>query len=151
MYMLHEQIKNGIKEAMMAKDKVRLEVMRGLSTAFMNELVAKGKTPQDMLSDEEALTVITRTAKQRKDSIEQFKAGGREDLVEEEQAQLSILESYLPKLMDKEEVLKIVKEKQNELGITDATKKGMLMAEIMKVLKGKADGSVVKEVVDSLF
>ncbi len=149
--MLHEQIKNGIKEAMMAKDKVRLEVMRGLSTAFMNELVAKGKTPQDMLSDEEALTVITRTAKQRKDSIEQFKAGGREDLVEEEQAQLSILESYLPKLMDKEEVLKIVKEKQNELGITDATKKGMLMAEIMKVLKGKADGSVVKEVVDSLF
>lgn len=149
--MLHEQIKNGIKEAMMAKDKVRLEVMRGLSTAFMNELVAKGKTPQDMLSDEEALAVITRTAKQRKDSIEQFKAGGREDLVEEEQAQLSILESYLPKLMDKEEVLKIVKEKQNELGITDATKKGMLMAEIMKVLKGKADGSVVKEVVDSLF
>ena len=98
-----------------------------------------------MLSDEEALTVITRTAKQRKDSIEQFKAGGREDLVEEEQAQLSILESYLPKLMDKEEVLKIVKEKQNELGITDATKKGMLMAEIMKVLKGKADGSVVKK------
>lgn len=149
--MLHEQIKNGIKEAMMAKDKVRLEVMRGLSTAFMNELVAKGKTPQDMLSDEEALAVITRTAKQRKDSIEQFKSGGREDLVAEEQAQLSILETYLPKLMDKEEVLKIAKEKQNELGITDMTKKGMLMAEIMKILKGKADGSLVKEVVDSLF
>lgn len=149
--MLHEQIKNGIKEAMMAKDKVRLEVMRGLSTAFMNELVAKGKTPQDMLSDEEALVVITRTAKQRKDSIEQFKSGGREDLVAEEQAQLSILETYLPKLMDKEEVLKIAKEKQNELGITDVTKKGMLMAEIMKILKGKADGSLVKEVVDSLF
>lgn len=149
--MLHEQIKNGIKEAMMAKDKIRLEVMRGLSTAFMNELVAKGKTPQDMLSDEEALAVITRTAKQRKDSIEQFKSGGREDLVAEEQAQLSILETYLPKLMDKEEVLKIAKEKQNELGITEVTKKGMLMAEIMKILKGKADGSLVKEVVDSLF
>ncbi len=149
--MLHEQIKNGIKEAMMAKDKVRLEVMRGLSTAFMNELVSKGKTPQDMLSDEESLTVITRTAKQRRDSIEQFKAGGREDLVEEEQAQLKILEEFLPTLMSKEEVLKIAKEKQNELGITDITKKGMLMAEIMKILKGKADGSLVKEVVDSLF
>lgn len=149
--MLHEQIKNGIKEAMMAKDKVRLEVMRGLSTAFMNELVSKGKTPQDMLSDEESLTVITRTAKQRRDSIEQFKAGGREDLVAEEQAQLKILEEFLPTLMSKEEVLKIAKEKQNELGITDMTKKGMLMAEIMKILKGKADGSLVKEVVDSLF
>lgn len=149
--MLHEQIKNGIKEAMMAKDKVRLEVMRGLSTAFMNELVSKGKTPQDILSDDEALAVITRTAKQRRDSIEQFKAGGREDLVEEEQAQLKILEEFLPTLMSKEEVLKIAKEKQNELGITDMTKKGMLMAEIMKILKGKADGSLVKEVVDSLF
>jgi uncharacterized protein YqeY len=149
--MLHEQIKNGIKEAMMAKDKVRLEVMRGLSTAFMNELVSKGKTPQDMLSDEESLTVITRTAKQRRDSIEQFKSGGREDLVEEEQAQLKILEEFLPTLMSKEEVLKIAKEKQNELGITDVAKKGMLMAEIMKILKGKADGSLVKEVVDSLF
>ena len=149
--MLHQDIKNNIKEAMMAKDKVRLEVMRGLSTAFMNEAVASGKTPQDMLSDEEALAVITRTAKQRKDSIAQFKSGGREDLVAEEQAQLDILEAYLPKLMDKSEVEIIAKAKMAELGITDASKKGMLMAGLMKDLKGKADGMVVKEVVDSLF
>lgn len=149
--MLHEQIKSNIKEAMMAKDKVRLEVMRGLTTAFMNELVSKGKTPQDMLNDEEALAVITRTAKQRKDSIAQFKIGGREDLVAEEQAQLDILETYLPKLMDKSEVEQIAKAKMTELGITDASKKGMLMSALMKDLKGKADGMVVKEVVDSLF
>lgn len=149
--MLHEQIKSNIKEAMMAKDKVRLEVMRGLTTAFMNDLVAKGKTPQDMLSDEEALAVITRTAKQRRDSIAQFKAGGREDLVAEEEAQLAILETYLPKLMEKSEVESIAKAKMAELGITDATKKGMLMAGLMKDLKGKADGMIVKEVVDSLF
>lgn len=149
--MLHEQIKSNIKEAMMAKDKVRLEVMRGLTTAFMNELVAKGKTPQDILSDEEALAVITRTAKQRRDSIAQFKAGGREDLVAEEEAQLAILETYLPKLMEKGEVESIAKSKMSELGITDATKKGMLMSALMKDLKGKADGMVVKEVVDSLF
>lgn len=149
--MLHEQIKSNIKEAMMAKDKVRLEVMRGLTTAFMNELVAKGKTPQDILSDEEALAVITRTAKQRKDSIAQFKIGGREDLVAEEEAQLAILETYLPKLMDKSEVESIAKAKMVELGITDASKKGMLMAGLMKDLKGKADGMIVKEVVDSLF
>ncbi len=149
--MLHEQIKNQIKEAMMAKDTVRLETLRGMSAAFTNDLVAKGKKPNEMLSDEEALTVITRLSKQRKDSIEQFKKGGREDLVKEEEAQLAILETYLPKMMDKSEVEKIVKAKKEELGITDATKKGMLMAGVMKDLKGKADGTVVKEVVDSLF
>ena len=149
--MLHEQIKNNIKEAMLAKDKVRLEVMRGLVTAFMNELVATGKTPQDVLTDEQTLTVITRLAKQRKDSIEQFKKGNRDDLVKEEEAQLAILETYLPKMMEKSEVEKIVLAKKEELGITDANKKGMLMSSIMKDLKGKADGALVKEVVDALF
>ena len=149
--MLHEQIKNNIKEAMLAKDTVRLEVMRGLAAAFMNELVATGKTPQDILPDEQALAVISRLAKQRKDSIEQFKKGAREDLVKEEQAQLAILETYLPKMMEKSEIEKIVKAKKGELGITDATKKGMLMSAVMKDLKGKADGIDVKEVVDALF
>jgi len=149
--MLHEQIKNGIKEAMMAHDTVRLETLRGMSAAFTNELVAKGKKPNEMLADEEALAVITRLAKQRKDSIEQFKAGNREDLVKEEQAQLVILETYLPALMDKGEVEKIAKAKKEELGITDAIKKGMLMSALMKDLKGKAGGAVVKIVVDGLF
>src|ERR1035437_10085473 len=149
--MLHEQIKSSIKEAMMARDTVRLEVLRGLVTAFTNELVATGRTPQDFLTDEQALAVITRASKQRKDSIEQFTKGGREDLAESEKAQLTILETYLPKLMDKSEVEKIVRAKKEELGIIDATKKGMLMAAIMKDLKGKADGMVVKEVVDDLF
>lgn len=148
---LHEDIKNGIKEAMKARDTIRLEVMRGLSTAFTNELVASGRTPQDMLTDEQALAVITRSAKQRKDSIEQFTKGGRMDLVAEEKPQLEILEAYLPKMMDKSEVEAIAKAKQSELGITDSTKKGMIMSALMKDLKGKADGAVVKEVVDSLF
>lgn len=148
---LHEEIKGEIKKAMMAKDTVRLEVMRGLVTAFTNELVATGKTPQDFLSDEQTLAVITRSAKQRKDSIDQFTKGGRMDLVAEEVPQLAILEAYLPKLMDKSQVETIAKAKQDELGITDPTKKGMLMSALMKDLKGKADGMIVKEVVDSLF
>ena len=135
----------------MAKDAVKLETYRGMSAAFTNELVAKNRKPSEMLGDEEALAVITRMVKQRKDSIEQFKKGGREDLVKEEQAQLSILETYLPKMMDKSEVEKIAKAKKEELGITDATKKGMLMSALMKDLKGKADGTVVKEAVDGLF
>ncbi len=149
--MLHEEIKGKIKEAMLAKDSLRLEVYRGMVAAFTNELVAKGKKPQEWLSDEDALAVITRMSKQRKDSIEQYTKGGRQDLVAEEQAQLAVIETFLPTLMSKEEVQKIAEAKKTELGIADATKKGMLMSALMKDLKGKADGMVVKEVVDGLF
>ncbi|KKS23638.1 MAG: hypothetical protein UU82_C0024G0008, partial [Candidatus Nomurabacteria bacterium GW2011_GWC2_41_8] len=149
--MLHEQIKNGIKEAMMAKDSVRLETYRGMLASFTNELVSKNRKPNEMLADEEALVVITRLSKQRKDSIEQFRKGNREDLVKEEQAQLAILETYLPKLMDKSEIEKIALLKKDQLGISDGTEKGALMSALMKDLRGKADGAVVKEVVDSLF
>ena len=89
--------------------------------------------------------------KQRKDSIEQFKKGGREDLVREEEAQLKILETYLPEMMSREEIEKITKAKKEELGIVDKSKQGQLMSALMKELKGKADGIIVKEVVDSLF
>lgn len=149
--MLYEQIKNGVKESMMAKDKVRLETMRAMVAAFTNYLVSKNRKPNEVLTDEEVLEVITKLSKQRKDSIEQYKLGNREDLVKEEEAQLAILETYLPKLMDQAEVEKIARAKKEELGITDATKKGMLMSALMKDLKGKADGSVVKSAVDSLF
>ena len=135
----------------MAKDTVRLEVLRGMTAAFINELVAKGRKPQEMLSDEEVMAVITRMSKQRKDSIEQFTKGGREDLVAEEQAQLAIIETFLPELMGKDEIEKVARAKQAELGITDAAKKGMLMSAVMKDLKGKADGMDVKQVVDALF
>ena len=148
---LHEQIKNNIKESMKAGDKVRLEVMRGLVTAFTNELVATGKTPQDLLSDEDAIKVITRASKQRKDSIEQFTKGGRMDLVESESNQLKIIEEYLPKLMERDEVLNFVSDKYKNFEPKDPSKKGMFMSTIMKDLKGKADGSLVKEVVDNIF
>jgi len=136
---------------MLAKDPVRLKTLRLMISAFTNELVAKNRKPNEVLADEDVLTVLVRLAKQRKDSIEQFKKGNRDDLVKEEAAELAILEVYLPKLMDRSEIKKIAKNKQAELGITDATKKGMLMSVLMKDFKGKADGSVVKEVVDSLF
>ena len=151
MPMLHEQIKNGIKEAMLAKDVLRLKAFRAMSAAFTNELVAKNRKPQEMLKDEEAIVVIAKLAKQRKDSIEQFRKGNRDDLVKEEEAELSILETYLPKLMSKVEVEKVARAKKETLAITDSAKKGMLMSALMKDLKGKADGSLVKEVIDSLF
>lgn len=149
--MLHEQIKNGIKEALMTKNQVLLKALRNMVAAFMNEVMVKGRKPNEFLTDEEVVTVIAKLAKQRKDSIEQFKKGNRDDLVKEEEAELAILEQYLPKMMDKSEVEKIAKEKKDELGITDVTKKGILMSALMKDLKGKADGNTVKEVVDGLF
>ena len=135
----------------MAKDALCLKAFRAMSAAFTNELVAKNRKPQEMLKDEEAVAVISKLAKQRKDSIEQFKKGNREDLVKEEEAELAILESYLPQMMAKSEVEKVAKAKKEALGITEASKKGMLMSALMKDLKGKADGGIVKEVVDSIF
>ena len=140
-----------MKEAMKAKDTVKLGVVRGLSSAFTNELVKLGKMPQDELSDEDALNVIRRAVKQRKDSIEQFVAGGRPELAEDEKAELAVLETYLPAMMSKEDVTTIAKAKMAEMGAIDKSKAGMFMGTLMKDLKGKADGDVVKEVVDSLL
>ncbi|KKR66032.1 MAG: GatB/YqeY domain-containing protein [Parcubacteria group bacterium GW2011_GWF1_40_5] len=134
----------------MAKDAVKLRTYRGMVAAFTNELVAKNRKPSEILEDADVLVVIARLVKQRKDSIEQYKKGNRDDLVKEEEAELAILETYLPKMMDRSEVEKIAQAKKDELNI-DATKKGMLMSALMKDLRGKADGSIVKEVVDSLF
>src|SRR3989338_5091916 len=111
---LNKEIKEEIKEAMKAKDAVRLGVVRGLVTGFMNELVATKRTPQNELSDEEVLNVIRRAVKQRKDSIEQFTKGGRVDLADNERSELQVLETYLPKMMSPEEVIKISKTKMVE-------------------------------------
>jgi uncharacterized protein YqeY len=148
---LQLQIKEQIKEAMKAKDQVKLGVVKGLSAAFVNELVNLKRMPTDELSDEEASGVIRRAVKQRKDSIEQFTAGGRADLAETEKAELAILETYLPALMSKEEVKKIAESKAKELGVTDKSKAGQLMGSLMKELRGKADGDTVKAVVDEIL
>jgi len=136
---------------MRAKDTVRLTTIRSLLTAFTNELVANRQKPDGEVTDETALAVITRASKQRKDSIDQFVRGNREDLAEVERKELAIIESYLPEMMKKEDVLKVAQAKKAELGIDDPTKKGVLMGAIMKELKGKADGNTVKEVVEGLF
>ena len=149
--MLHKQIKEGIKMALLSKDTIRLSVLRGLLAAFTNELVATKRKPQEELSDEEVIAVIRRAVKQRKDSIEQFTKGGRKDLAESEEAELKILETYLPKMMSKDEVKKKVEEMKAKLGITDKSKIGQLIGATMKELKGLADGAVVKEVAESIF
>jgi len=148
---LHETIKSSLKDALKAKEEVRLRTIRSMLTAFMNEAVANGKTPQDMLTDDEVLAVIKRLAKQRKESIVQYEANNRPELAEPEKAELEVLESYLPQMMNQEEIRPIAEAKKAELGVEDKTKMGILVGAIMKELAGKADGGDVKAVVESLF
>ena len=146
---IHQNIKDEVKVAMKAKDALKLNVLRGLMSSFTNEALAKKQKPDEDLSDEDALAVISKAVKQRKDSIEQFEKGGRADLAESEKAELAILETYLPTQMTREEIENYVKAKITEAGNVDKSKAGQFMGLIMKDLKGKADGMVVKEVIDS--
>jgi uncharacterized protein YqeY len=149
--MLHDQIKEEIKSAMKARDEVRLQTLRGLASAMTAEVMTKGRKPNEKLSDEEALAVIKRLVKQRQDSIDQFRAGGREDLVASEEAEMAILKTYLPAKMPAEQIRAIAEAKKAELGVTDKAKIGILVGAVMKETKGQADGNVVKEIVESLF
>lgn len=148
---LHEDIKASLKEAMKAKDEVRLRTVRSILTALTNELVATGKTPQDLLDDDAVLSVIKRLAKQRKESITQFDAAGRDDLSKVEKDELVILEGYLPQMMSLEELEPIVEAKLKELGVEDKSKMGIAIGSLMKELQGKADGADVKSVVEKLL
>lgn len=149
--MIHESIKSGIMEALKAKDQVKLRTYRSLATAMTNEVVAKKRKPDEFLTDEEALTVLKRASNQRKDSIQQFEAGGRPELAEPEKEELAVIEALLPELMSRGQVEDVVKAKIAELGVTDKSGAGKLTGAVMQELKGKADGGMVKEVVDSLL
>ena len=153
--MTPNDLREAMKDAMRAKDSVRLGVIRGIMTAVTNELVAKGGKPTDVLPEEDIMALVRRASKQRKDSIEQFEKGGRSDLAETEKAELTLIEAMLPAQMPEEEVLALAKAKATELSITldeaGKTKANQLMGALMKDLKGLADGTVVKKVVDGLF
>jgi uncharacterized protein YqeY len=148
---LHTDIKGQLKESLKAKDEVRLRTVRGMLTAFTNELVATGKKPQEELDDAGVLAVIKRLAKQRRESIVQFEAAGRQDLSDPEKAELVVLESYLPQMMSQAEIEPIAKAKLAEMGVTDKSKMGVAIGTIMKELAGKADGGDVKAVVEKLL
>jgi uncharacterized protein YqeY len=148
--MLIDTIKNDMKEAMKAKDDLKVQTLRGVISAGTNELVAKGMKPTDIVDDAMALTIVKRLAKQRKDSIDQFTKGNRPELAQKEAQELKLLEQYLPQMASREEVLKVAEAKKAEMN-ADAAGKGKLMGAVIKELGGNADGAMVKEVIDSLF
>lgn len=138
-------------EALRAKDQVRLRTYRSLVTAMTNEVVAKKRKPDEFLSDDDALAVLKRAANQRKDSIQQFEAGGRPELAVPEKEELAVIEALLPEQLSREEIEAAVKAKIEELGVTDKSSAGKLTGAVMKDLKGQADGALVKEIIDSQF
>lgn len=149
--MISTDIREKMKDAMRAKDQVALDTYRGILSAFTNELVAAGKTPQDEVTDDIALAVIKKTIKQRKDAIQQFEAAGRTDLADADKAQLALLEMFQPAQMNEDDIRTIAMVKKVELGVVDKTKLGVLVGAVMKETAGNADGQVVKAVVESLF
>jgi len=148
---LHETIKAGIPDALRAKDEVRLRTLRSLATAMTNEVVAKKRKPDEFLTDEEAFAVLKRASNQRKDSIEQFEAAGRNELAVPEKEELLVIGSFLPTLMSAEEIEVVVKAKMAEMGISEKKDAGRFTGAVMQELKGKADGGDVKAVIDSLL
>ncbi|MBI1975723.1 MAG: GatB/YqeY domain-containing protein [Candidatus Vogelbacteria bacterium] len=148
---LHDSIQEEVRRAMKAGDKVRLSVVRGIVSALTNELVSKRRKPNETLADDEVLAVISRLARERKDSIQQFRSGNREDLAADEEAELVILREYIPAEMNESEIRTAVTSKKAELGITDKAKLGMLLGAIMKDLRGRADGALVKKIAEESF
>ena len=146
---MQEKIKAEIKPAMIARDTVRLGTLRMIVAAFTNELVAQGHPPTDPLSDEDCMKVIKRLSKQRKDSIEQFIAGGRPELAEDERAELAVIEGFLPTQMTETEIESKVAAKLASSPL-DPTKKGQFIGMMMKELGDTADGAMVKAVIDKL-
>ncbi len=148
---LQYKIREQLKIAMQEKNQVALDSLRAILAACINEAVSLGKTPQDELNDTEVQNVVKRLIKQRRDSIEQFKSGGREDLIIDEQAQISILKQFQPEQISKDKIFDIAKKIKEDINFSDKNKSGILVGMIMKELQGKADGTLVKEVVDELF
>ncbi len=138
------KIMNEIKEAMRSKDSVKLGTLRFLQAAIKNREIEMRPTP---ITDDEVMAVIKKLVKQRKESIEQYKAGNRQDLVDQEAAELKILETYLPSQMTKEQVEKLVVDVMTALNAKTIKDMGTVMKEVLAKSGGAADNKLVSELV----
>jgi hypothetical protein len=160
---LQEKINNDLKKAQQEKDELMLLVLRGINAAIKNKEIEKrtrlSKEEKDIkklekeskLIEEEAVGVILSEAKKRKDAIEEFKKGERQDLVEKEEKELEILKKYLPEQMGEERVKEEVRKVIEEIGAVGPQDTGKVMGVLMPRLKGKAEGGAVSKVVNELL
>ncbi|MBP7180164.1 MAG: Yqey-like protein [Bacteroidetes bacterium ADurb.BinA261] len=146
---LFDTISEEIKKAMLAKDKVRLEALRGIKKEFLEAKTAKGAN--DELSDETAIAILLKMVKQRKDSADIYTAQGRPDLAEDEIAQIKVIQDFLPSQLTAEELEAAVKKIVAEVGATSMKDMGKVMGVATKELAGKAEGRAVSEMVKKLL
>lgn len=144
---LKDQVSEDIKTAMKSKDKVRLETVRSIKKVLIEKESTIRGQGQETLTEAQELEILMQVAKQRRDSIEQYQKAGREDLAEQEKAELAIIEEYLPKQLNDEEVSVIIDEIITEVGASSAKDMGKVMGQAMQRLKGQADGKKVQELV----
>ncbi len=147
---IKEQITQDIKTAMKAKDQESLRALRALKAAMMVVETAEGRDGA-AITDEEAMKVIMKQAKQRRDSIEQFKANGREDLAQTEAEELVVIENYLPKQLSAEELEAKLKAIIEQVGATSMKDMGKIMGMANKQFAGQADGKAIAATVKKLL
>lgn len=145
---LKEIINADLKEAMKSGDKLRLETVRSIRALILEYEKSGAKTE---MTAEDELNMLNSIAKKRKDSIEQFEKGNRPDLAEKEKAELSIILNYLPKQLTEEEVYEEIKKIAAEVNAVSKADFAKLMPVAAKALKGKADGKVVKSIVEKIL
>jgi len=145
---LRDKINNDLKEAMKAGDKVRLETIRSIRALILEfEKSGSGKE----LTPEEEIRILTAAAKKRKEAIEQYRNANRPELAEKEENELKIIEEYLPKQLTNEEILEEIKKIAAEINAKDKNDFPRLMPLAAKTLKGRADGKIVKEIVEKFL
>lgn len=147
--MLFEQISNDIKEAMKARDKVRLETLRNIKKVFIEAKTAPGAN--DTLEDADALKLLSKLAKQGKESAATYVQQNRQDLADAELAQVAVIEEYLPKAMTVDEIEVAVKEIIAATGAQGMKDMGKVMGVASKQMAGRADGRVISGIVKKLL
>lgn len=142
---LLEKIEADLKNAMKSGDTLKAGTLKMLKTDLSYEKAKTGKE----LSDDQMLEIVSRSVKRRRESIKEFQKGNRQDLVDMESQELKIVEGYLPVQMNESEIEKYISDKLSSLGTITQKDFGRVMGEIMKELKGKADGAAVKSILSS--
>ena len=145
---LFDQVSNDIKSAMLAKDKVRLEALRGIKKEFLEAKTAKGADGE--LTDDMAMKILAKMVKQRKESAQIYTEQNRPDLAEPELAEAAVIETYLPKQMNEEELTEALKAIIAQVGATTPQEMGKVMGVATKQLAGRADGRAISAKVKEL-
>ena len=145
---LKEKINADLKEAMKSKDKIKLNTIRSIR-ALILEFEKSGTAKE--LSSEDEIKMLSSAAKKRREGIEQYENAGRLELAENEKKELKVIEQYLPKQLSEEEILESIKKLATEVGAASKADFAKLMPAAMKTLKGKADGNVIRNIVEKVL